>query len=108
MGESHRFGSFDPLRTPPLLALPFLFADLMFPSELLAEPQGFALRPGPLPSAPFPVKGPAAPVGLAGLCSFWRSGFPGPELAVPAERRGVGFRFVLSVLPPGEIGRAHV
>lgn len=73
----------------------------MFPSDDRAEPQGFALRPGPLPPAPFPVKGPDPPVGLAGLaCSEGRLS-PFQSLRHQQNVEG-GLSLFLSVLPPGE------
>lgn len=73
------------------LALAFLFVRPMFPSCGRAEPQGVAPRPGPLPSAPFPMPGPDPFVGLAGFCFFCGPAFTGAEPASPAGRRGVAF-----------------
>ena len=72
-GSASGFWIFRSSAFTAILAFPFLFVRPMFPSFKRAEPQGFTLRPGPLPSAPFPMKRPAAPVGLAGLaCSGFR------------------------------------
>ena len=82
------------------LALAFLLVRAMFPSCGRAEPQGVAPRPGPLPSAPFPMHGPDPSVGLAGLaCSGGRLS-PDQSLLHQRDVRERLSRF-RSVPPPG-------